>query len=468
MEDAMQDGRFVDVQCPREGLPSRTQTEEAFNTFFREISITVPILDYSQVRGILDNIYDQAASVSNAMLMILHLILAAESHVDSTSLKAADFFLKTVEEGTHESVQALVILALYYMNRDQRNVAWVIVGCAVRIARSLGMNLQERQDDEPLHYLERRKAIWWSVYMTDTFISCHLGRSSSIQDDGCFASAPSSSSWSANPWIPPGYDTESVALAVIENRILRKLYLERPSPKRYESTCTELLAAAQSWWSRLPDYLRPTCPTAPSYRRAIGHLGLRYYHSLMLITRRHLLEEIIYHSPSASRSERARICEQSNNDSIALAKTMAEQGLLGKFNYLDAFSIQSDGLILLVRVIKSPSAALAQEMVNLLPLLHLTEHLQSGRVAVKSYNAILAKLRPILIQEPRYHSPSSKRNRDQTDNHSLGQNVDINAPHVDPTPSLDFGPALQDLWTDGDFFGAEGVDIMTAFDMGTF
>ena len=78
------------------------------------------------------------------------------------------------------------------MNRDQKNLAWISIGCASRIAQTLGLHLDESCWDEKSQVLiEDRKRLWWSLYDLEICLAYRLGRSPGIDLASCRVGLPS-------------------------------------------------------------------------------------------------------------------------------------------------------------------------------------------------------------------------------------------------------------------------------------
>ncbi|KAI1839885.1 hypothetical protein JX266_013907 [Neoarthrinium moseri] len=348
--ETMADGRHVELAGSHANLPDRYLVEKAFDTFFSQVNVIIPILDYSQIYDMITTIYHKKMAASNATLMIIHLVLAVENHHRPHSLDTAfESFQATLEEGSQESVQAMTIMALFCMNRDQFNFSWVVIGCASKIAQSIGLHITT----------------------------------------GCQAeSAPT-----ANPWFPQGYDSVLASLAVIEDGILRALSSRNIPGESDGSICTALLDNLSQWRRQLPTYLEPGCPTAPSYTRAIGLLSLRYYHCVMLLTRHDFLRQAVSRTKPSVPCPKAELCEKANADSIALTQSLAAKKNLSRSSCFDSFYILSNGIILMLRVLKNPSLQWVQELEAYLPILRRAEHLRVGSIGIRSFEALVASVK---------------------------------------------------------------------------
>lgn len=161
-----------------------------------------------------------------------------------------------------------------------------------------------------------------------------------------------------------------------------------------------LIDRLQHWWTSLPLYLKPGCPTAPSNVRAIAYLSLRYYYVVLLVTRPYLLQAVTedgFADPRAS--HRIELCEKANRESIILLRDLARQGLVSSINYFDAIHILTNGMILFLRCFRNQSLEAITELEQYMPLLSLTHHLNIGKLGKQSIEALVEKLKSTCEQQ---------------------------------------------------------------------
>ena len=69
-----------------------------------------------------------------------------------------------------------------------------MLGCASRIAQSLGLHLHESCWKERSHFaIENRKRLWWSLYDLETCLAFRIGRLPGIDRLTCGVGMPSES-----------------------------------------------------------------------------------------------------------------------------------------------------------------------------------------------------------------------------------------------------------------------------------
>ena len=125
-----------------------------------------------------------------------------------------------------------------------RYSCWTTLGLAVRTAQSIGLHVesQSRNTLKGLNALdvERRRRIWYSIYVLDRLLSLQLGRPPAIHDDDCDVPLPSRRAdqdidWSATELLQPddGPSTGDYFIAVIAfSRILGSVLRGLYGPKK--------------------------------------------------------------------------------------------------------------------------------------------------------------------------------------------------------------------------------------------
>ncbi|KAH7131735.1 fungal-specific transcription factor domain-containing protein [Dactylonectria estremocensis] len=392
LSDNPRDGQPIAKVHPQ-NLPDRKSIDEATTRFFTEVNVGTYIMDYGEFLALLENSYHLCLPLSNASVMAIHLVFALCQNSENSFITANQYFTKAITEGTLESIQALMLLVLCLITRSQREVAWTVLGSANRIAQSLGLHTSTAWKSQSVIHEEKGNTIWWSLYSLEAFLSCVLGRDIAIQASQCTATLPLDMGLKGCPGIPPGYATFSSRLIQTYGRVTELVYQRALTKTSDFPAIYNLLEGLKKWKSDLPAYLQANCPTAPSYVRAINYLNLRYHHLVMLLTRNYLLHPLMddrFHD--GERSDLAKVCEAANDESISLIKEAFRKNVLGKTNYLDAYYILADSMILFLRALKNPSEKLTAELGEVLPLIAMTEHMHFGRFGLRSLSALYGRL----------------------------------------------------------------------------
>ena len=102
------DGNTIGVAYPH-NLPARQQIEIAATRFFAEVNNIAYVLKYEQVQSTLENIYCGLPSTRSS-LAIVYLILSCGPDSDHFYTEGCRYSTAALEEGTLESVQALMLM----------------------------------------------------------------------------------------------------------------------------------------------------------------------------------------------------------------------------------------------------------------------------------------------------------------------------------------------------------------------
>ncbi|RSL64722.1 hypothetical protein CEP54_004610 [Fusarium duplospermum] len=248
-------------------------------------------------------------------LAILYVICAIGSYYNSFPGRDAStshehyFRCAVIHSGKHHSINQVTLLLVqcfYFLAICKTDSCWIALGQAVRIAQSIGLHVESKTSKPrgPVE-LERRRRIWYSIYVLDRLLSLQLGRPPAIHDEDCSVPMPSRRGdneidWTSNIIEPvEGPSTGDYFVAVIEfsrivGRVLSDIYgpaHERPTAEMM--ICTQVLdRQLVEWKMNLPRKLRFDLGHAfdPSvaFRRQRNMLAVKYHHLRALIHRPYL------------------------------------------------------------------------------------------------------------------------------------------------------------------------------------
>ncbi|OJJ72246.1 hypothetical protein ASPBRDRAFT_75487 [Aspergillus brasiliensis CBS 101740] len=81
---------------------------------------------------------------------------------------------------TVSNIQALLLMALFLHNNNERNAAWTLTGSAARIAIALGLHRSDIDDSLRLTERDSRRRVWSTLFSFEQFLCLCLGRPSVI------------------------------------------------------------------------------------------------------------------------------------------------------------------------------------------------------------------------------------------------------------------------------------------------
>lgn len=316
-----------------EVLPSREETDELVEQFFAHVHINIALFHRPSFQAVLDRLRSPETStidVGWAVCVRLAVAFGCEWCLSTTtpqdsaewdrmlSLRrqlVSDSFSEIPHlmlSGTLQSVTAFALFSLYMNFANERNAAWVLGGCAIRMATGLalhrGENVVQRSDIylTPLEK-ELRKLIWCSLYMFEQYTSALFGRPSAVDGLENIIDLPKESILDQGFYWPPGYLEHDISLARIMGNI-RGAQLDQSLTLSNDFqglpnilTCRQLLQDLDDWRKNLPSFLRfdetEVDRIYPRHLRQIIMLHVRYQYARILLSRPFLLKALyIFHA----------------------------------------------------------------------------------------------------------------------------------------------------------------------------
>ncbi|KAF8847052.1 hypothetical protein BDZ45DRAFT_699513 [Acephala macrosclerotiorum] len=392
--EGIQDGQIVE-SARASDLPKRTILEAAAGRFFAEVNSVIFVMNEDLFQYRLDDIYNTRQNCSNSFLAILYLVLALGEKSEIYFKAACSLFDKSVEEGGEESIQVVMLTSqvLYRQNRNQRNLAWILLGIGIRIAQSLGLHLTDGlQKEHSAYRAQCKRRLWSSLYELEQLLACALGKPSGIMEIDMLPGREMEVYTSA--FTPLGYGAQTAAFGNIIRCICSHMYLGTQNRIPMETTASALINQVEVWWNALPDYLRHTHLSAPSHSRAIWCLGLRYNYALMLITRRYLLQSLLSGSDcTAEVVSRIEVCERANDRSTAILLDMAKKDMISDLIWFDTHFILCNNVVLYLRSLRHASSPTRwKQLRDFIPLLKLTRNSRLGEYTLRCTEALLAEV----------------------------------------------------------------------------
>ncbi|EXJ73780.1 uncharacterized protein A1O5_03542 [Cladophialophora psammophila CBS 110553] len=279
-----------------------------------------------------------------------------------------------IQSATIQSVQALALLSLYLNTTRHRNASWIMMGCSIRMAISLGMHrsdnvLQQKSILSTAVERELRKRVWWSLYIFEQYNSALFGRPSAIDELETTTDLPTDSVLDEGYHRPPGLLKHDISLARIVNKIRRSQADQRRCARfsgggsgpslADDQMALRLLNELDTWFDKLPSFLRFDASNQshiyPSHFRQLVTLQLRYQHARLLLTRSFYLRLMQNRSSSGQPAAGLEtdlmvkfgdICVTSALASWRLARNLWERGQFNGDIWLDGVFLYQCGMVL--------------------------------------------------------------------------------------------------------------------------
>jgi proline utilization trans-activator len=239
-------------------------------------------------------------------MMLVFGAQALEDRDKKQSVQIQRHYLNLVQARMHQlisattliNVQAILLLQLYQHNCTERNSAFMLLGCASRMAMALGMHREGTSGGFDDTEKEIRKRVWWTTYMFEQTQCAILGRPCAIDDSEVNITFPDELMLDGGMSVPPGYIEYSVQLAKLLSDIRRKIYatptnLKQQGESPKISVAVQCLLDLDSWHHSLPQSLRLECLSSlPKHRRAVLLLHIQFHHTQSLVARPFILRKV--------------------------------------------------------------------------------------------------------------------------------------------------------------------------------
>ncbi|KAJ5109657.1 hypothetical protein N7532_002302 [Penicillium argentinense] len=295
--------RDPDLEWP--GLPQArllvqiviNQVSRVYHLFLRKA--TIQELEDVYARGHFD---DPVLKMKFFALFALGEVYSARSHSSlEGGIPGAKFYVNAMtlipilpERPSLTHVEALLLLSLYCYFLNRRHSAFLLVGDAMRLGLTLGLNhdIPECNCPDPI-VRQHRIRLWWAIYVYDRMYGSKTGWPIQIADDDIHVEMPSEVP--SDPNLEQFSDTQflvaSIQLARITGQAIEKIYSRKRQPDSFLQREQKLLIALKEWSQALPSHLRLNRDGyVPKH---VASLHLQFNQCIMLATRPILLYTLI-------------------------------------------------------------------------------------------------------------------------------------------------------------------------------
>ncbi|KAI8332628.1 fungal-specific transcription factor domain-containing protein [Chlamydoabsidia padenii] len=260
-----------------------------------------------------------------------------------------------------QTIQALILLCAHptYSSGSYRN--WLLAGMAVRMAQDLALHRSVTNNSGTtvgdVELNEKRRRLWYSVYVTDRWCCSVMGRPLAIADSDCDVDLPSIDTLDQ----PGKYAlfVNLVKLSGILGEVLRRIYSPKAKAMGYgthimEQTVWSLDKMLKEWFDHVPseclitqDELRGMKgierTQEPRFRSG-GPLTVCYYAVVVLLFRPFIVSES-GNQTSKLFNDAPRRCMEAAKNAIDVARYIPE-GEINRFGWnFAAYSVFQAALI---------------------------------------------------------------------------------------------------------------------------
>lgn len=328
-ENGRQESFVGPPQLLKDILSSRRETEALLDLFFVHVHPNIPIIYRPTFQAAFEEIWQGGVSDSLdtgwAICITVATALGCEfqhSFWEDNNRPSTNFNRQFQQSLVHfalsklgdlllsptlSSVQGLVVLSIYFDGANERNMSWLTIGYAIRMAVSLGLHRGETvklRASQRLLPLEReiRRRTWWVLYTMEQFTCAILGRPSAMDEIEISKDPPQDFLMDEGHHRPPNLLKYDVQLAHLTKKIRGSQISHQAALSDNEEAILDmqepqvLLQELRDWQNALPWYLKVSSVSAqnlyPNHLRQTLALQLRYHYTIILLTRPFLFQNL--------------------------------------------------------------------------------------------------------------------------------------------------------------------------------
>jgi hypothetical protein len=213
---------------PVRRLASWEEAESLINLYFDGIGLQYPFLNRPEFMRGMRRIY-QGQPVSPEMQHSYHTTMAVAILTGSSDIHQATAFYAvardteapTLQNEDLVSLQALLSIALYAISSPSGPSVWHVLGTAMKLATSLGLQKARPPTSTTKDLVEDEmgRRAWWSLYCLDRLIAATLNRPLGIADEDVTVDLPRELD---DNWVEaPGTCQMAISVQVVR---LRRIY----------------------------------------------------------------------------------------------------------------------------------------------------------------------------------------------------------------------------------------------------
>ncbi|KAK1751473.1 fungal-specific transcription factor domain-containing protein [Echria macrotheca] len=391
------------VRQPRRAemyLPPRAACMAYASRFFDQVHCIYWFFSGEQFYTRLDKtLEDRGTTDSSSWLCALYSIFAMGSMRpegetgglppdEKTSLDylsmARELSTGAADEADMDSIKAFGLLSLATHATCYSVTAYLHLGTAVRIGFSLGLHRDVTPGlGRPNPSLEREwsRRLWWTIFTLDHEMASRFGYPCSISHDASpvvLRTPPAAEHiLDPGPHTPLGYQALAVSLVKLRKRISHECFLVPAAqaggrlPIRRVTGC---LSALRAFADEIPTHLRADASLHPQHRRAVALLHLRYFITVISLTRPFLLFTIttttkeIHPEKMRLYNQLSGTCIDAAEAAIPILRKMRGDKTLSSLTLLDCHCIGEVMWILILALQKCEGDKKADERREMLRL----------------------------------------------------------------------------------------------------
>ncbi|KAH6668896.1 aldehyde dehydrogenase-like protein [Halenospora varia] len=394
-------------------LPPRDRCNQYVDRFFEEVHCVYWLYPAEQFYARLDATYaDRSVPPSYSWLCSLYSMFALgaastdESPSNSVSNDNASHIRTTHDylalakalvphihdEADIDSIRALAILSIALQTFGFRITSYLYLGTGIRIAFSLGLHHDKAPFSQSLMTRQQNRRIWWTLYILDQATASRCGSPNMIDERSLGVLNPGTNT-------PLGILSVSTSLCRLRKDMIQSIYPQKSSDRRKVSHAkiNSFLAALKTWLESVPSHLVWGIPVAPSHKRSIAILHLKYWDATMLLTQPFILY-LVLRGQNLSAEKRewfeklGDTCIDAAKNALVILQTMAADKTISSLITLDVTCAMKVVMVLVLAFVRSNSEELRQEIKTCVALIQGMEQVGFCKTATQELPLRLADL----------------------------------------------------------------------------
>ncbi|KZL79962.1 fungal specific transcription factor domain-containing protein [Colletotrichum incanum] len=314
LQPAPESGRILGIEGLRDGdgftsssLPRDAIARRFVDAYFRNVNRAYPFVNRTKVLRNLESLGESSKRRRDADSTLLYLIMAigcttlqrAGQIPNDTASKFdvayADIIQECLVREDLESIQILVLVALYSLFDPKGISTWSIAGIVSRQAMLLGLSRRSSEDKNlSAMDIELRHRLFWSIYVLDRMMAISLGLPVALIDENVDVPLPG---LTIEEFASPDRqhfasilqtNRHVIQLRQLEDRILKQIHTRKQSEVAALSQA-DRRAIVQNIRSEIENWYSNGCLVSPlepdnvPIHNSVTWLSARYYHLLLLL-----------------------------------------------------------------------------------------------------------------------------------------------------------------------------------------
>nr|Q5SBL4.2 RecName: Full=Fusaridione A cluster transcription factor fsdR; AltName: Full=Fusaridione A biosynthesis protein R [Fusarium heterosporum]AAV66104.2 putative fungal transcription factor [Fusarium heterosporum] len=289
-------------------LPSWTGAFSLVSEFFTHEHQVFPCFNAPAFMCLLGQQYSVECTESPAWWVSLNSVLAiaqrrrAEAAQSAEAEDLAWAYASNALAGTWDilmrstqlsSVQALLAIAWFFIGTPNPQPSFMLVGCAVRLAHSIGIHVESQDPSISPAEANLRKKVFWIAICLDQELCLRTGRSPCHDLNAGYVDPPMDSLDETEiTKTVDGHELNlfqsQIQLAVIQGAIYRDLHSGKAPPNCIADSVADLLQKLENWRIEFAPTLTHDS-TVRCEHHGLMRLYLSYYNAVIVVSRAHSL-----------------------------------------------------------------------------------------------------------------------------------------------------------------------------------